>query len=1136
MGGEQSVLRALSGVIRLPYHVFTSYAHVDNEPEPSHEGFVTACVEYLEHRLVDSLGAHYAEFRDADSGRVIFRDSEGLGACDQWRQRMLRHAGVAPVHLVFASEGYFRSAVCAQEWCQHKQYSRMARRAQGVRHATSAVVVINLAAQWPSEPSTLACECSRQCVESRTDELRRIHSVEYDRFADFKAIYDQQRGEPHDEDVPLWERLPEGACEALAQIAERIADYLVTHAVRVGSPTNCRWQSTHYVERPEVMTRITDTFFGPAGRQPVVLLYGLGGLGKTELAVAVAREYAPEFPAGRWMVTCRNHTHIHAALADLKGHPFFAQRTQNTTAPGQAVEDVLVKLHDGYLAQKAGTRSSGLVEQAVGSVGHSAGIRGGATPGVGTVADEGSMLLICDNVDNADMMRSIQELACRAPWLRVLATSRSNHTALGVVDECAVEIPTMTQDRSVEFLSMFVPPHQPEAADGIKDVADTLKGFTLVLEQAGAYIENNAGTESYRDYLRRLEKYGVTSYGDVKVKTVPGVAVTIEHSQQLLSAVLETTFNSLGHALGSTSSCPARDTRQMAFEVLRMAALLPSEHISWDFLRGALIQRYCTENGRKTLWRFWDDAHSSCYHPDVVDELWVDIRTCLTQHRLITDVTTGSQNYAGTASDVADNVGGSGCVVGVMHSLTQQYLTGNDQADLTRPDQTPDTAIPVTAADWYYLGEYLANRCCHLNDTYFWGRTLDACTCFSLSKTLADLINRLPAPGGKKQFCRKQWLIAATTGQYSLRHALSPYAGSTGWETIYEYTTEHWRQLVADNPGHRDYHRQLSITLNAHARLARERGDLDHAHDLYVEATNIRQRLVLDAPEHCDYRQGLAITLGDHARLLHERGDLDHADALFTHATYLFQELVREKPQSCDYRQGYGVTLGHHARLVHARGDLDHADTLLSKATNAVRRLVNQDPFHDHYRQDLGITLGVHAQLLHERGDLIRADALYADATVIFRELVDQNPDHRHYRQDLGTTLKGRAQLMQQRDRLDRADTFYTEATSIFHELATQHPDHRSYQRDLGITLNDHAVCKAACGEGHQATELTTQALGVYTSLVEENKLPWHVDELKALLDNARSFLDEPDCEQHTDALKDNLDTACRLLEKLGAT
>lgn len=1116
----------------MPYHVFTSYAHVDNEPEPSHEGFVTACVEYLEHQLMGILGARYEEFQDEDSGRVIFRDSQGLGACDQWRQRMLRHAGVAPVHLVFASEGYFRSEVCAQEWCQHKQYAQMARRAQGVRHATSAVVVINLASQWPSEPSTLDCECSRRCAQNRAAELQRIHSVDHGRFAEYKEVYDQQRSTQPNPDIPLRKRLPAEVCAALSHIADRIAEYLVTHAVRVRSPTNCRWQSTHYVERPEVMAQITDTFFGPAGRQPAVLLYGLGGLGKTELAVAVAREYAPEFPAGRWMVTCRNHTHIHSALADLKGHPFFAQRTQNTTSPGQAVEDVLIKLHQSYLAQKTGTGRSRLVEQAIG---RSLLTTDRAFQTVEPVADEGSMLLICDNVDNVDMMRSIQDLACRSPWLRILATSRSNHLALGVVAECAVEIPTMTTDRSIEFLNMFVPPHRPDAAQGIENVAEALKGFTLVLEQAGAYIENNGGTESYQDYLNRLEKHGITSYGDEKVKTLPGVAADIEHPQQLLSAVLETTFDSLTQGLGNTSSCPAKDTGQIAFEVLRMAALLPSEHISWDFLRGALAQRYQAESNRKSPWRFWDDAHGSCYNPDVLDELWADIRTCLTQHRLITDVITGSQNHTGAGSD-PDDEGLRGCVVGVMHSLTQQYLTDNDQADLTCPEQSCDSARPVTAADWYYLGEHLADRCSHTNDTYYWGRPLNVCECFSLSKTLADLINRLPASEHAVQFCRKQWLVAATTGQYSLRHALSPYAGSTGWETIYEFTAAHWRKAVAANPSDRENHRQLSITLNAQARLAWEQSRLDRAHRLYVEATSLRQSLVDEAPEHRNYRQGLAITLGDHAQLLHKRGDLDHAETLFVQAAQLFQALVREEPYNCDYQQGLGVTLVHHAQLVHERGDLDRADALLIKATRAARRLINQDADHDHYQHDHGIILGVHARLLHERGESDRADALYAEATTIFRALVDQNPDHRHYRQDLGTTLTEHAQLMTEYDNFDCADRCYAEATTIFYALVDQHPDHHSYQHNLGITLNSHAGCLAACGDTFQASELTAQALGVYTSLVAEKELPGHVDELKTVLEEAHCFVGELCLEHYADSLKNNLDAAYRLLEEIGAT
>lgn len=207
----------------------------------------------------------------------------------------------------------------------------------------------------------------------------------------------------------------------------------------------------------------------------LVTLTGVGGVGKTRLALHVAREQASEFERGVWVLD----------LTELTTTP------KDLPAPGERIAS-LMTVALGLPEQDATTNS---VDQL------SAALR------------ERSALLVLDNCEHvvAEAARFTIGLLRRAPRLRVLATSRES---LGLPEEQRYEVNTLStavaeDDGPSEAASFFVTRarssdhhfrRDADNAEAIEQLCRRLDGLPLALELAAARIRGLSVT----DLLARL--------------------------------------------------------------------------------------------------------------------------------------------------------------------------------------------------------------------------------------------------------------------------------------------------------------------------------------------------------------------------------------------------------------------------------------------------------------------------------------------------------------------------------------------------------------------------------------------------------------------------------------------------------
>jgi len=203
--------------------------------------------------------------------------------------------------------------------------------------------------------------------------------------------------------------------------------------------------------------------------QPVVLtqvpaLSGLGGIGKTQVAIEYAYRYAQEYGVIFWLA---------------------AETSESLIASIQRIADQL------HLSEHQATEQSKMV----------------AAVQRWLMAHPG-WLLIADNVEDADLLQTILPPVRQG---KLLLTTR--HQTLGPLAE-PLELPPMSSEEGVTLVlrrARWPPPYLspvPLPQESLRDIpaeaqelVTYLEGLPLALDQAGAYIEETGC--SVADYLQR---------------------------------------------------------------------------------------------------------------------------------------------------------------------------------------------------------------------------------------------------------------------------------------------------------------------------------------------------------------------------------------------------------------------------------------------------------------------------------------------------------------------------------------------------------------------------------------------------------------------------------------------------------
>lgn len=338
--------------------------------------------------------------------------------------------------------------------------------------------------------------------------------------------------------------------DRLDELKRSLADRLRRLRRAANAPGNLPAINQHFVGREVEMERLhRSAGLGQFGLLTAV--QGVGGMGKTALAIQYAHAYPDFYPGGRWMIGCAGKPSLASAIRSLDsdlGIQFTDEERLDEIRAARRVLSVLQQRAELGAAARAGEEEPPAPRA----------------------------LLLLDNVEAPALLQPPQtDLISGRTWLHVIATTRLDPRAIGTdtTRYCHLPVDELPEEDALRLIEDFQPrkrfPDDAERA-AAREIVRLLRGFTLAVEVVAVHLGEHAGRKSCAALLARLRRDGVDAIGK---ETATGV----NHAEKLISLTLAPTLEKLS----------AAETR-----ALTAAALFPPDSVPLPWLRSVVADAH----------------------------------------------------------------------------------------------------------------------------------------------------------------------------------------------------------------------------------------------------------------------------------------------------------------------------------------------------------------------------------------------------------------------------------------------------------------------------------------------------------------------------------------------------------------
>src|SRR5450755_4665357 len=747
-----------------------------------------------------------------------------------------------------------------------------------------------------------------------------------------------------------------------------------------------------FTGREELLTQLVTTLHTgqPTALSQPQAISGLGGIGKTQLALEYTYRYRGDYQAVLWAQadTRENLTSSYLTIATLLNLP--EKNEQESVRIIAAVKNWLQR-HTNWL-------------------------------------------LILDNADDLALARDFLPPSVGG---HVLLTTRAQATGPFArclqVDLLSTELGALFLLRRANRLAPDTPLEQAEAAEQAhaKEICEALGGLPLALDQAGAYIEETrCGLSDYLPQHQARQAVLLQRRGGVVSDHPEPVATTWSLSFERVER-----------------ANPA------AADVLRLCAFLSADAIPEEIMVAgmnllALSEKHHTKPEKKGwLPAFLKRTRASTSQQEktfVLDDaimvicayslLSRDPQThTLSIHRLVQAVQRESmtaekekqwkqravQAVNASYPDAQDIKQWDACERWLPHALACATWIEQESIDVAE-------AVRLLNQTGYYLddraryveAEPLLKRALSIREQQLGPHHPDT------ARSLNNLAN-LYHHQGKYQQAEPlyQRALAIREQQLGPQHpdtatSLNNLAMLYKTQGKYEQTEPLYQRALAIREQQVGaQHPDTATSLNNLAMLYKTQGKYEQTEPLYQRALSIREQQL--GPEHPD----TATSLNNLAALYWTQGKYEQAEPLFQRAlTICEQQLGPEHPDT-------GTSLNNLAELYRAQGKYEQAEPLFQRVLST-------------YEQQLGpehpwtaTSLNNLANLYHHQGKYQQAEPLYQRALAIReQQLGPQHPD-------TALSVWWLAVFSEQQQQYEQAASFYQRALAIDeHALGPQHP------------------------------------------------------------------------------------------------
>jgi len=988
----------------VPYDLFFSYARRDNAQER-----ITQLKARIEADHRQFVGAGGPDLK-------VFFDTDEILGMDDWRHRILGAISDTRLLLVCLSPAYLGSEYCAWEFNEYLKHEA-ARALLGEGVAPVYFVAV---------PGWFDKDYDQRAAEWVAELRRRQH-------VDLRPWFDEGAAALRDSAV--------GA--RMDELNRQIHDRLGRIQKVLEAKGNVDRHNEHFKGRTAELRRLREAMgLGKVG--VLTAVHGLGGMGKTALAVEYAYAFAHEYPGGRWQVRCEGRDDLRVAVASLAGareleFEFTEEEKKDLDLQFERVLRELKKRAD-------------------------------AAPG-------GRVLLILDNVDRPNLLEPAQTARLpQAEWLHVVATTRLGEDELfgAQKDRAFLPVDELPEAAALELIESYQP--GGKCRDGseraaAEEIVRLLGRFTLAVETAAVFLGQFRGDVTCAGFRDRLKREGLTGLEVAAGATAEGV----RHGEKSLTATLAPTLERLGE----------RERLALAY-----AALLPADHVPLPWLRALTAARF-PELGR--------DAEPG--YPDP----WQSLARRLFSLRLLQP--TGVRDARGNPLVARMHRLVQGCIGGEHESASaildrrlsaDMGLVGQArrvnaaaaETDLLTHSKTRAKFLwrgwvshehrwelgPLAACAWQWLerestdGAYLANwaagplqhlgkfaeaepllrRALAIDEHSYGPDHPNVATALNNLAELLEATNRLAEAEPLLRRALAIWENSLGANHPNVASARNNLAGPLyAANRLAEAEPLLRRALAIDERCSGPQHPHVARDLNNLAELLRASNRLAEAEPLYRRALAINERSY--GPDHPE----VAIYLNNLALLLSATNRLAEAEPRYRRALAIDEQTYG--PDHPDVARD----LNNLALLLDATNRLTEAEPLYRRVVALFEASLGPD------HPNVATAFNNLAWLLYATNRFAEAEPLYRRALAIWENSLGANHPN------VASALNGLAALLKATNRFAEAEPLYRRALAIWeNSLGANHPN-------VASALNGLAALLKATNRLAEAEPLFRRALAI---------------------------------------------------------
>lgn len=459
------------------HDIFISYAH---QGDTSSRESVAIFVK----RLHDELESEFSQ----RFGRPlnIFFDKEDILNFDHWQVRCHRALRSSRFFIACLSRSYLRSEACRWEWEEWCRFE--------VEHG---LVGQGAASLWFVKLEALdAPEDAELLRRWKGDLLQRFHIQCHEWRQDDPSAF-----------------LDSSARAELSRLTQHVAQRLRLLTLDRTRSGNLPWPNANFVGRDPELAALRKVLIESPSSSPAGL-HGIGGMGKTALALAFAHHEADAFPGGCWLLRCEGRDNLTGVFRSLV-HDL--DLTDKLTEEEKRDEALAVKRVLALLRQR------------------------------------GPAFFVLDNVDQPALLAPTQTAFLSAePWARLLYTTRlapSEFETAGAVIH-PLDVDRLPEDQGLELIRRYQPGQifaasEDEAA--AREIVRLLDGLTLAIETAAVYLGQSDArlappehVVSIRDYVEKLRQDLATGGTEGAASQLREVTATLRPTLARLNAPVRT--------------------------------------------------------------------------------------------------------------------------------------------------------------------------------------------------------------------------------------------------------------------------------------------------------------------------------------------------------------------------------------------------------------------------------------------------------------------------------------------------------------------------------------------------------------------------------------------------------------------